>query len=186
MTNNEFELYISELITLCSFFKISIYNLNTYISMMRSSVKDNQLSSEVFWYSAQNSVIYAANISKMLWGSSQSENNDRIMFRKLLKINDASPIRKKQFRNQLEHIDESLQKFSKLEPNVIINKIILGNNPNTIVINDKPFRPENGKTLRAYNYETTDFIFMGHTFNLKNVSDEIIKLEKIAKSMEYK
>lgn len=170
MKNNEFKLYIDELKNLCAFFKIAINGVN---DCLKNTPNNNPASNDAFWYSAQNSITYAANISKILWGSNAKDNEERTDLRKLLKVDDEFYIKNKQLRNKLEHIDENLKKFSKYDVSVLWNRNIIGDSPMLIFIDGKPFKPENEKTLRSYNYDTTNFIFMGNTFNLQASLKEI-------------
>ena len=89
MEKMERQLFLDELDTLCSFVIYAVASANNSLYS----------GNNYLWYSLQNIVTYTADISKILWGSNQSENDKRREFRKELHVNDRSAIRSKHFRN---------------------------------------------------------------------------------------
>lgn len=169
MTNNEFELYVSELKNLCDFFNISFVEMEN--SLLNS---DNPGNDNRFWYYAQNGIANAANISKILWGSNSTANSQRQQFRELLEVNNESYIKNKLLRNSLEHIDERFNTFVSGSQGITIDRNI-SNVSNWITINGTA--PASNNILRSYNPETSDFTFMNLTFNFKDAFAEIHTLE---------
>ena len=173
MEKMERQLFLDELDTLCSFVIYAVTSANNSLYS----------GSNYLWYSLQNIVTYTADISKILWGSNQSENDKRREFRKELHVNDSSAIRSKHFRNHFEHIDERLEKFSKIKPNLIINKTIVDSD-NAIMVNGKPFIFKDEYTLRSLDLKRMQFVIFGDSYNLQQIVSEVEKLSKRVKELK--
>jgi hypothetical protein len=63
------------------------------------------------WQELQTVVVSAANISKILWGSSGRKEKEREPLRRALKVPDDSPLRDPDLRNDFEHFDERIDLF---------------------------------------------------------------------------
>ncbi|WP_314737057.1 hypothetical protein [Limosilactobacillus urinaemulieris] len=173
MEKIEKRLFLDELDTLCNFV---IYAVTSANSSFYSG-------SDYLWYSLQNIVTYTADISKILWGSNQSESDRRKEFRKELHIADNSAIRNKHFRNHFEHIDERLKKFSKVKPNLIVNKNI-SDSDNAIVVNGKPFIFKDQYTLRSLDLKRMQFVIFGDSYDLQRIVPEVNNLSKRIKELK--
>jgi hypothetical protein len=73
---------------------------------------------DAFWYSMQNLLVAAGNVSKLLWPSAvkkqslSDEMRDRGKeLRGILSLDDSSALKCRELRNQLEHFDEYLHKW---------------------------------------------------------------------------
>ncbi len=64
-----------------------------------------------FWFSAQNMLVAAANLSKSLWGAGGKKEAERQPLRQSLGVQDNSPLRPRKLRNHLEHFDERLDEW---------------------------------------------------------------------------
>ncbi|MEK1385515.1 hypothetical protein HCZ02_00760 [Limosilactobacillus fermentum] len=166
-------LFLDELDTLCNFVIYAATSAND------SLYAEN----DYLWYSLQNIVTYTADISKILWGSNQSENNKRKEFRKELHISDASVIRNKHFRNHFEHIDERLKKFSKIRPSLIVNKNVVDSDK-SIVVNGKPFIFKNEYTLRSLDLKRMQFVIFSDSYDLQRIVPEVENLSRRVKELK--
>jgi hypothetical protein len=63
---------------------------------------------EPFWFSLQNLLTAAANISKALWGPGGKWTEERRPFRERLSIPDDSPLQNTDLRNHFEHFDKPI------------------------------------------------------------------------------
>ncbi len=69
----------------------------------------NEEDSSRFWYSMQAFLSAVANISKLLWGSTEEIGRRRLVLRRTLEVSDHSPLRSRVFRNHFDHFDERLE-----------------------------------------------------------------------------
>ena len=65
------------------------------------------------FFSLQNLLNSAANISKALWGQKGKYSQERKILRDSIGISDASPLKTTSMRNNFEHFDERLDKWWK-------------------------------------------------------------------------
>lgn len=173
MEKIEKRLFLDELDTLCNFVIYAVTSANRSLCS----------GGDYLWYSLQNIVIYTADISKILWGANQRENDRRKEFRKELHIDDSSAIRNKHFRNHFEHIDERLKKFSKVKPNLIVNKNI-SDSDNAIVVDGKPFIFKDEYTLRSLDLKRMQFVIFGDSYDLQRIVSEVDNLNKRVKKLK--
>jgi hypothetical protein len=61
------------------------------------------------WYSLQNFLVAAANISKLLWGTKPATKARRTRLRIALGVDDTFAIRDRNLRNDFEHFDERVE-----------------------------------------------------------------------------
>ena len=167
------QLFLNELDTLCNFVIYAVISANNSLNS----------GNDYLWYSLQNIVTYTADISKILWGSNQRESDERKEFRKELRVNDNFAIRDKHFRNHFEHIDERLEKFSKIEPNLIVDKNV-ADSDNAIVVNGKPFIFKDEYTLRSLDLKRMKFVIFGDSYDLQRIIFEIENLSKRVKELK--
>jgi hypothetical protein len=66
---------------------------------------------ESIWYATQAFLVASANVSKLLWGSSERSSTERRPIRELLGVEDDSPLRSRSLRNHFEHIDERIDRW---------------------------------------------------------------------------
>lgn len=182
------KLFIDELETQINFALLSIENINNFLIKM--DVGD---SSEVnkFWYYAQNLIVYAGNISKILWGVKIKNNRtlnqkreiERRELRLKLKVSETSLLKRRYLRNALEHIDEKLEEFTNNPQSLILNKN-MGPIKGIIQIEEKDYDISKEKNLRHYDPDAKVFYFYGENINLEELFKAIKELEKNIK--EYK
>lgn len=61
------------------------------------------------WYSIQSLLVATGNVSKLLWPSRSTSSVRGDTLRRLLKVEDSSPLSSRTFRNHFEHFDERLE-----------------------------------------------------------------------------
>lgn len=181
MKKQEFELFLDELKLQVEFALFSAQNL---ARLKNQNFRGGQGWSNEFWYYLQNYVIELANVSKILFISKNSYEEEkafkerkkkRDFFIRTLNIDNIDTIKDKQMRNALEHIDEKLEKFTKMEKQFIFNKIISPSNG--IVINGKPYLSDDTYQLRNYLIDLDVFILFGKRFDFKKTSSELLDLK---------
>ena len=150
-------------------FEVYLLELNRQAAFALYSVEEmeNALNDEIiadlptFWFYAQSFLSSCANISKLLWKSSRSYEQDGInnlkkKLRELLEINDNSPLKKREVRNCFEHYDERL--FEWLSNHDIYADSCVGSrdifNPN--------------EHLRLFDTDTMTLCFQGKEFCVKD------------------
>lgn len=127
---------------------------------------------ERVWYSIQQFLVSAANISKLLWPSHDS----RAKLRASLSVdgNKDHVLRLRKLRNHFEHFDERLEKWARLSKgHNFIDSNIGPHNMGDLGENEDRFR----------NFDPTDFSvsFWGEVYRLQPMIDAIENLCKKAK-----
>lgn len=61
------------------------------------------------WLALQNILVAAANLSKLLWGSSGKREQERQALRDSINVDNASPLKSLDIRNDFEHFDERIE-----------------------------------------------------------------------------
>ncbi|WP_436674273.1 hypothetical protein [Lactiplantibacillus plantarum] len=173
MNNEIFKYYIKEINLLSNFVKIAANEFNKVI-------QDQSQDSNIIWYDLQNIIVYASDISKVIWGSNRPDRKARVGLQKILNVEDNWEIgpKNKTLRNHLEHIDENLVSFSNSPKLVVIDRLITSDESHSIMIGDKSFIPSNEQTLRCYNLTTKRYILFGHSFNIGKACAEIKSLRE--------
>ncbi|WP_026574571.1 hypothetical protein [Bacillus sp. UNC438CL73TsuS30] len=128
-----------------------------------------------FWYSAQSFLVAAANLSKLLWGSSDEATTERKPLRDRLKVKDRSPLKPKGMRNIFEHFDENIQKWF----NESTHKIFV----------DRNIAPAGrlgdfaiGDNLRNYDPERHILSYRGRKYNFIPVYSEAKRIYELTMS----
>lgn len=117
-----------------------------------------------FWCYAQSMLSCTANISKYLWGRKYGE--DRELIRKLLDIQDDSPLKDRQVRNHIEHFDERLLQWEKrIQDDEIYTDAGIGTEDS---YNDYTYTP-----FRYYAMDTNIIYFKDLKFDINNMVVEI-------------
>jgi hypothetical protein len=129
---------------------------------INSALKQNDINS--IFYSIQNMLNAAANISKALWGQGGRLADQRKPRRESIGIADDSPLRAVTMRNNFEHFDERLDRWWKESKNHNHADFNLGKR--------KDF-PDDIDSFRIFDPETTDLSFWGQTFNLQDLIAEV-------------
>lgn len=95
-------------------FTISIFEREVVLQLKALLSANEALSSattdDQVWIALQNLLVAAANASKLLWGSGGRAATEREPLRSRLRVDDTSPLRDPDLRNDFEHCDERLKK----------------------------------------------------------------------------
>jgi hypothetical protein len=144
------------------------------------ALKQQKVDVTSVFYSIQNMLNAAANISKALWGQGGKLADQRKPLRDSIGIADDSPLREVTMRNNFEHFDERLDRWWVDSKNHNHTDFNLGK--------QKDF-PDEIDNFRIFDPDTTDLSFWGQRFNLKNLITEVQavlpKLEGEAKKPHY-
>ncbi|PAE27925.1 hypothetical protein CHI07_17170 [Paenibacillus sp. 7884-2] len=127
---------------------------------------NNPSSAHNFFYHAQSFLVFTANISKLLWGTSDNYSRKREDLRKSLGIKNNSQLRSRTLRNLFEHFDENLEKWFKQSNEK--NYIDLNVGPTNFVedMNEKDL-------LRNYNTDDHSITYRGKRFNIIPIVKEV-------------
>jgi hypothetical protein len=127
------------------------------------------------WFSIQNLLVAAGNVSKLLWPPRPRIPNRGEELRKVLGVPDDSPLAPRTFRNYFEHFDERLEEWatSSDRKNFVDSNV---GSPGMIA------RVDSGDFLR--NFDTTTFAvtFRGDTYPLQPNIDSMIELHRKARA----
>lgn len=190
MKKQEFELFLDELKLQVEFALFSAQNL---VRLKNQNFRGEQGWSNEFWYYLQNYVIELANVSKILFISKNANEKEKAFKERqqkrdfliqTLNISNIDTIKDKRMRNALEHIDEKLEKFTKVEKQFIFNRNITPSND--IVVNGKPYLSDDANQLRNYLTDLDVFILFGKRFNLKETNIELIGLKNSVEAGQKK
>lgn len=121
----------------------------------------------------QNILIQAAALSRYFWSSKDGQYKVHKLrakqLRETFKLSDASPLKNRELRNQLEHFDENLDTYLWEKP--IVGRILptyLGNQPDNEQV---PYH-----LFRAYYLDTRVFETLGKRYELDPIIDELAKI----------
>jgi hypothetical protein len=158
--------FVEETRQQCRFSSLAFQNI-------RSSL--NALDSEKTFYHVDAFLYHAHNLSRLFWPEREASRPRGERLRTELKVTDESPLKMLEFRRHVENFDERLEDWlTPLE------------NRNYIEMNVMPqgtlgdFKPD--KFHRSLDPETFQFHFRGDPCNLRQVADEIRKLETTIQS----
>lgn len=128
------------------------------------------------WFSIQSLLVAAANVTKVLWGSSNIQAGKRQPIRDLLGVTDSSPLRPITMRNHFEHFDERIDQWwsDRLEHQAF-GFLDLNIGPGIGNWRDPPTKLH----MRNWEPETGTLWFWGERYNVNDVMAEVqrIKLE---------
>ncbi len=131
------------------------------------------------WIAIQNILTAAANISKALWGQAGKLAEQRKPLRESLQIDDTSPLRDVVMRNHFEHYDDRLDEWWKKSAQ-----------HNHFDMSALP--PDTVKGLadidmfRVFDPQTSDIVFWGQRFNLRELVQAAAQLLAIARTESAK
>jgi len=125
------------------------------------------------FYSIQNLLDAAANISKGLWGAGGSVAEQRGPVRDSIGITDASPLRLPTMRNNFEHFDERIDRWwegsrghAYTDLNIMPRTVISG--------------LDDIDVFRWFDPQTTDVIFWSERFNIQEIVKEVERMLSLA------
>ena len=124
---------------------------------------------KLIFYSIQNLLNAAANISKALWGQGGCRLAERKALRDSIGVLDTSPLRKVTMRNNFEHYDERLDKWWK--ESTRHGHVDFNTGPRSMISG-----LDDIDLFRAYDPQTTELTFWGETFNLQALINEVQRI----------
>ena len=96
-------------------------------SDLEEALKRNDM--DRIWCAAQGFLVAAANVSKLLWGSGQSEPDGRKALRQTLGVPDESPLASRTMRNHFEHFDERLESWVESSTGMFVDSNVMSGRP---------------------------------------------------------
>jgi hypothetical protein len=143
---------------------------------IEAAIKQGKTREQVqdIFYSVQNLLNAAANISKALWGPKGKLAAQKEALRDSLGITNDSPLQTPDMRNNYEHFDDRLDLWWKnSNSRTFVDMTVLWSNPDF-----KGIDPTD--RFRAYDPKTGDLSFWGQEFNLKAIVDEARRILPVA------
>ena len=160
-------LYLSEVVEQCEYVDIAWGN-------MQASLAGPHPPGAVFWYSVQSFLVATANISRIVWPQDKRHSARGQRLRRLLAIDDDSPLRNRRFRNHFEHYDERIQEwFESARPPGFADRCIGGNDSFGGGLNKPHY-------MRNFNPQTQSLYFRGDEYELLPVIEAVHSLSSRA------
>jgi hypothetical protein len=126
------------------------------------------------WYSIHAFLAATGNISKLLWPIKPRYQKRGAMLRKSLSIGDNSPLKRREFRDYLEHFDERLENWVKATRSQSYIDLSFGFLDKETLI-DLGHDPKD--ILRYFNHEEFVVIFRDDTLSLRPSIDAVKELK---------
>jgi hypothetical protein len=161
--------------TLLRMFHHQIVNQCAFADMAAHYLK-TALRTDDTWntfYSLQNLLASAANLSNAFWGQGGALANERAPLRKSLDVLDSSPLRPTIFRNHFEHFDECLDRWWKLSTRH--NQVDFAIAPQSALQN-----VDHVDCIRMFDPDAYIATFWGDTFDVKAIMAEIYRIWPLA------
>ena len=99
-------IFLDEIYLECKFVLRANEALHAALGSPIKETADIEPHVDSIWYAIQNLLVAAANISKLLWGDFEDATvNQRAPLRKRLTVGPKSPLKRRDLRNQFEHVD---------------------------------------------------------------------------------
>ena len=157
------EQFIRELKIQCSFAAFALEDIHAALA------SHDQV--DRLWFSVQNFLNSAANLSKMLWPV-KAEYADRGEFlRNKLGIEEDSPLKSRRVRNCFEHFDEHLHEWiASLDSHNLIDRNV---GPAKIWCPSGNFENDKKYFLRNFDQSNFELLFRGKVYELGPVIQEI-------------
>lgn len=158
-----------------------VREINRQVSFGLRAAKDlfrslDMQDTEAVWYSVQSLLVAVGNTSKLLWPSKSGDALRGIELRRVLELEDDSPLQSKRFRNHFEHFDERLDEWGpSLEGGMVVDSnigdlgLILGG-----------VKPE---YVRNFDPSTGVLTFRGELYELKPIIDALVSLHDKTKKL---
>ena len=123
------------------------------------------------WMAVQQILLSTANLSKLLWGSTDDADRSRAPLREKLGVADDSPIRAKRLRNGFEHFDEQIDKWWARGSPIFVSRNV--GPPEMIAVGDTPSEGEWARRLGHFDPETGEVTLWDRAANLRLILAEI-------------
>ncbi len=124
----------------------------------------------------QSAVVHAAAISRYFWPVRKGHEYRGAAIRAALQITDASPLKNRELRNQIEHFDEKLDEYLA---NGVVGMVV----PH--YVGPAPEESEvPGHIFRAFFSDTGVFVLLGKKYEIQPIADELIRVYELLKEMD--
>lgn len=121
------------------------------------------------FYAIQNLLNAGANISKALWGGGGKLAVQRKPLRDSIAVDDNSPLKNVNMRNNFEHFDERLDRWWAKSKRPIIIDLVVGPKSGIEGLGDI-------EKFRHFDPETADLIFWDQEFNIQAIVNEVQRI----------
>lgn len=135
---------------------------------MQEAIDNHEI--KTFWFYTQALLNSSANISKLLWGTSEEYYEKRKEFRKSLGIRNSSPLKSRKIRNAFEHFDEKLDVWASSTEKFVDSNI----GPTHMYGGIEPT-----DHLRFFDTEEISISFKGDKFKVHPIMEAIDHLKKV-------
>ena len=156
-------LFQIQLLSQCEFILMAADDLDRVLT--DTGLSTHEKTTRLF-FSIQNMLTAAANISKALWGQGKSSAAQRQDLRISIGISDDSPLHDRKMRNNFEHLDERLDEWWETSKSHNYADLNIG------AISTIPI-PDAIDQFRLFDPNTADVVFWGQQFNLRSLIDEV-------------
>ncbi len=129
------------------------------------------------WFAIQSLLSATANITKALWGDGGKLTAEREPLRLSLAIDDSSPLKTTTMRNNFDHFDDRLDKWSEGGTGTIVD--LSFGDPTTIISGPGATGKDSG-FFRNFNPATGDLIFWGQSYHLPTIVQEVARITPLA------
>jgi hypothetical protein len=138
---------------------------------LHAKIKDPDYGTPPEFCALQNMLNAAANLSKALWGSGGKRAEQRKALRDSLGVDDSSPLREVDMRNNFEHFDERIDDWwqTSRDRNYVDRNIGIA----LPAVDDIDI-------FRNFIPQTAQLVFWGQSFDLKAIVDEAKRLYPLA------
>lgn len=126
------------------------------------------------FYGLQSLLTAAANLSKALWGQGGKRAKERAALRASLAVDDDSPLRSTDMRNNYDHFDDRLMEWWRNSTNH--NTVDLSIAPRSAIVGIAPI-----DWFRVYDPNTTHATFWGDDFDIQALVSEVERILPRAK-----
>jgi len=141
----------------------------------KMALKDAWRAADRIWYCLQAFLVAAANVSKLLNLSNTSfKSDERESLKRILGVDNTSPLASRELRNHLEHLDERLLDWWRKHPYILMDRVI-----GDVMISALPGSPhhlDKSIHLRHFDAATYTLSFHDQPFDLRPVLQELRKL----------
>lgn len=121
------------------------------------------------WFALQNILVAAANLSKLLWGSSGKREAEREALRNSIGVDNTSPLKSLDVRNDFEHFDERIEDwYVRQGQSIYIGRNIGGG----IYIEDEG----EGRRFGEYDPSTGMVVFWTNSARLPDIIGEVRRI----------
>lgn len=128
---------------------------------------------DALWVGVPILLTGAANAAKALWGQKGRLAAERANLRQSLSVDDSSPLKLVDMRNNFEHYDERLDRWWRESPQHNQLDRMIGPPDMVVGIDDLD-------RFRVYDPTTNDIVFWGERFNVQAIATEVDRVLPIA------